>query len=139
MKSTYKILSSHLDGKPLARDVQVKIWGPDYENLFFIEAEYNLFDFPHCKRALLGSNLLMDNLSLITNQMDQLDNVEELVIKIDYSSPMTPINKLFLKRVLQAVGQLQQRYPDVTYIIAVEDNAFDRTKAIYEQIQSSTQ
>ena len=138
MKSTYRILSPHLDGKPLARDVRVKIWGPNYENLFSIEAECNLFDFPHCRRVLRGSNLLMDNLSMISNQMDQLDKVEELVVKIDYCSPMAPINRLFLKRVLQAVGQLQQKHPDVAYTIAVEDSEFDRTKAIYEQIQSST-
>lgn len=138
MKSTYRILSSHLDGKPLAMDVQVKFWEPDDENLFFLGAEPNLFDFPHCRRVLLGSDLIKDNLSMIFNQMDQLDNIEELVIKIDYCSPMTPINRLFLKRVLQAAGQVQQRYPDVAYTIAVEASKFDRTKAIYEQIQSST-
>lgn len=138
MKSTYRILSSHLDGKPLARDVQLKVWGPDYENLFTIEDEYNLFDFPHCRRVLLGSNLLTDNLLEISNQIDLLGSVEELVIRIDYRSPLTPNNRLFVKRVLQAIGQLQQKHPDVVYIIAVEGNKFDRTKAIFEQIQSST-
>ncbi len=137
MKSTYRILSSHLDGKPPAMNVKVKIWEPDYDNLFFIEAERNIFDFPHCRRILLGSNLLTDNLSAISKQMDQLDDVEELIIKIDYCSPMTPINRLFLKRILQATGQLQQHHPDVSYIIAVEGNEFATTKAICEQLQSS--
>lgn len=137
MKSTYRILSSHLDGKPLAMGVQVRVWESAYENLFFIGAERNLFDFPHCRRVLLGSDLLRDTLSAISNQMDQLNIVEELVIKIDYYSPMTPINRLFLKRVLQATGQLQQRHPDVNYIIAVEGSAFDRTKTICEKLQSS--
>lgn len=137
MKSTYRILSSHLDGKPLATNVLMKVWKPDDENLFFIGAERNLFDFPHCRRVLLGSTLLMDNLSAISNQMDQLDNIEELVIKIDYYSPMTTNNRLFIKRALQAVGQLQQRHPEVAYIIAVEDSEFDKTKAMCEQIQSS--
>lgn len=135
MKSTYKILSSHLDGKPLATDVQVKVWKSDYENLFFLEADRNLFDFPHCRRVLLGSNLLIDNLSVLSFQMKQLDTIEELIIKIDYYSPMATINKLFLKRILQAIGQLQQRYSDVVYIIAVEENEFDRIKAICEKIQ----
>lgn len=137
MKSTYKILSSHLDGEPLAVNVQMKVWEPDDENLFFIGAEHNLFDFPHCRRDLFGTNLIKDNLSEIFDQMDKLDNIEELIIKIDYYSLMTPINKLFLKRVLQAIWQLQQRHPDVVYTIAVEDSKLDRTKSIYKLIQSS--
>lgn len=137
MKSTYMILSSHLDGKPLATNVKVKCWGSDYEKFFSLEADRNLFDIPCCRRVLLGSNLLTDDLSMIFCQMDQLDTVEELVIKIDYWSPMTPINRLFLKRILQAIGQLEQRYPDVAYIIAVGNSEFNRTKEMCEHIQSS--
>ena len=134
MKSTYKILSSHLDGKPLARDVQVRVWLPDYENLFCIDAEFNLFDFPHCRRVLLGSNLLTDDLSKISCQMDLLDNAVELIVKIDYCSLMMPINRLFLKRILQAIGQLQKSHPNITYTIAVENSGFDRTKKMCEQM-----
>ena len=138
MKSTYKILSSHLDGKPLATNVQVKVWLPDYENLFCVDVERNLFDFPHCRRVLFGSHLLTADLSMIACQMDLLDIIEELVIKIDYCSSMDPMNRLFLKRILQAIGQLQQSHPEVTYIIAVEYSEFDRTKAMYEQMQRLT-
>lgn len=137
LKSTYKILSSKLDGKPLAKNVSVKAWSPDYENLFSVDAEPNLFDFPHCRRVLLGSKLLTDNLSVISHQMDMLDNIEELIIEIDYYSPLTIINRLFLKRVFQAIGQLQQNYPNVTYIIAVEEDKFDKIKTMCGQIQSS--
>jgi hypothetical protein len=138
LKSTYEILSSHLDGKPLATDVQVRVWLPDYENLFYVDDERNLFDFPHCRRVLLGSNLLTDDLAMIARQMDLLDVVEELVVKIDYCSPLTPINRLFLKRILQAIGQLQRSHPEATYIIAVERSDFNRTKALYEQMQRSS-
>ncbi len=137
MKSTYTILSSHLDGKPFAMDVQFKAWESKYENLFLIEAERNLFDFPHCRRVLLGSRLLTDDLSIISSQMDLLDTMEELIIKIDYFSPMMPINRLFLKRILQAIGQLQQVHLDVVFTIAVEGGEHDKTKAMYGQMQSS--
>lgn len=139
MKSTYKILSSHLDGKPLAMNVPVKVRSSDYENLFSVDAELNLFDFPHCRRVLLGSELLTDNLSVISHQIDMLDNIEEIVIKIDYCSPLAITNRLYLKRIFQAIGQLQQNHPNVTYIIAVEEGKVGIIKTMCEQIQSSTE
>lgn len=137
MKSTYQILSSHLDGRPLAKDVQVRAWSSEDENLFFIDAEVNILDFPHCRRILPASRLLVDDLAMISCQIDLLDSLEELVIKIDYCSPMTVINRLFLKRILQAIRQLQQSHPNVAYIIAAEDNDFDRTRTIYEEFKCS--
>ena len=137
MKSTYQILSSHLDGRPLAKDVQVRAWSSEDENLFFIDADRNILDFPHCRRVLPGSRLLVDDLAMIYGQIDLLNSLEELIVKIDYCSPMTVINKLFLKRILQAIGQLQQNHPNVVYIIAAEDSDFDRTRTIYEQIKGS--
>ena len=134
MKSTYQILSSYLDGRPLAKDVQVRAWSSEDENLFFIDADLNVLD---CRRVLPGSRLLIDDLAMISGQIDLLNSLEELVIKIDYCSPMTVINKLFLKRILQAIGQLQQNHPNVVYIIAAEDSDFDRTRTIYEQIKGS--
>ncbi len=136
MKSTYKILSSDLDGKPLAKDVQIKAWSSEYESLFCMDAEPNLFDFPHCRRVLLGSDLLTNNLSVIFRQMDLLDTIEELIVKIDYYSPMVTINKLFFKRIYQAIWKLQQRNPHATYTIAVEDCKLERIKAICRQVQS---
>ena len=137
MKSTYQILSSHLDGRPLAKYVQVRAWSSEDENLFFIDADRNILDFPHCRRVLPGSRLLVDDLAMISGQIDLLNSLEELIVKIDYCSPMTVINKLFLKRILQAIGQLQQSHPNVVYIIAAEDSDFDRTRTIYEQIKGS--
>ena len=137
MKSTYQILSSYLDGRPLAKDVQVRAWSSEDENLFFIDADLNVLDFPHCRRVLPGSRLLIDDLAMISGQIDLLNSLEELVIKIDYCSPMTVINKLFLKRILQAIGQLQQNHPNVVYISAAEDSDFDRTRTRYEQIKGS--
>lgn len=136
MKSTYKILSAHLDGKSLAKNVQVKIKLHEYEKLFPINAEFNLFDFPHCRRIQLASELLTNNLSIISNQMFLLETLEELIIEIDYHSPLLPINNLFLKRVLQAIGVLQQIRSDVTYTISVEMCDFDSIKTIYNHLQS---
>lgn len=138
MKSTYKILSVHLDGKPLAKDIQIKVWSPSDDNLFYIDAERNLLDYPHCRRVVLGSKLLADALETISQQVYQLPSIEELVVKIDYCSPIAVTNRLFLKRVLQAIGQLKQWHPDIIYVIKVEEYEFDRIKALYEQIQSST-
>ena len=111
MKSTYQILSSYLDGRPLAKDVQVRAWSSEDENLFFIDADLNVLDFPHCRRVLPGSRLLIDDLAMISGQIDLL--------------------------ILQAIGQLQQNHPNVVYIIAAEDSDFDRTRTIYEQIKGS--
>lgn len=136
MKSTYQILSSHLDGRSPARNVQVRVWSPDDDHLYCMDAKLNLLDFPHCRRVLLGSHLLTDNLSMIARQMDLLDTIEELIIKIDYCSPMLAINRLFLKRIYQAIAQLQRCHPKVIYTIAVQGGEFDSIKAMCMQIQS---
>ena len=115
----------------------MRAWSSEDENLFFIDADRNILDFPHCRRVLPGSRLLVDDLAMISGQIDLLNSLEELIVKIDYCSPMTVINKLFLKRILQAIGQLQQNHPNVVYIIAAEDSDFDRTRTIYEQIKGS--
>lgn len=136
MKSTYKILSAQLDGKPLAKDVQLKVHDHKYEKLFPVNAEFNLFDFPHCRRIQLASELLTNKLSVISNQMFLLETLEELIIEIDYHSPLLPVNTLFLKRVLQATGVLQQIRSDVTYTISVKMSDFDSIKTIYNHLQS---
>ena len=101
MKSTYKILTVDLDRKPFAKNVPVKIWTAKEENLFGLEAEYNLFDYPYSKRVVFGTMLLMEKLQSISNRINQLEFINELIIKIDYDSSLPVINRLFLRRILQ--------------------------------------
>ncbi len=134
MKSTYKILSVNLDGLPLAKNVPVDVWSTIDDNLFGIEAEYNLFDYPHCRRVMLVSVLLSVDLKKLSLKVRQLHVLEELVIKIDYISPLAVTNRLLLMRVLQAAGQLQQWHPDIKIVISVKISELDKIKPIFAQL-----
>lgn len=132
MKSTYKILSVNLDGLPFAKNIPVEICSISEEKQFGIEADYNLFDYPHCKRVALASEFLSTNLEMISHRIELLGILEELVVKINYTSPLDVINRLFLKRILQVIAQLQQWHPDIKFIITADENQLKKIKTMIE-------
>ena len=134
LKSTYKILSAHLDGLPLAKGIFIRNWSSSDENLFDLDAEYNLYDYPHCRRSVSGIALLSANLPAISRKIDQLKILEDVIIKVDYCSQLTVANRLFLKRIFQAIGQLQIWHSDITFTLAAENVALDKIKALSAQI-----
>lgn len=136
MKSTYKILTVDLDRKPFAKNVPVKIWTAKEENLFGLEAEYNLFDYPYSKRVVFGTMLLMEKLQSISNRINQLEFINELIIKIDYYSSLPVINRLFLRRILQAIDQLQKKNPNIVFVIMAEEEYIGKVKSQYEQMKN---
>ena len=136
MKSSYKILSVNLDGLPLAKNVPIDVWSNSDNNLFDVEADYNIFDYPHCRRVVLASALLSADLKKLSLKISQLQVLEELLVKIDYISPLAVTNRLFLKRILQAVGQLQQQHANIKIVILVNNNDLYKIKTISAQLLS---
>lgn len=139
LKSTYQILSVHLDGKPLAENVQIKPCLPDIENLYYLDDEINIFDYPYSRRIISGSSLLISDIVTISNQIDLLNNVDEIIVKIDYYSSTLINIRLFLKRILQAIKQLQFMHSDVTYTIMVEESKLYQFILAYNQILNSSE
>lgn len=135
MKSTYKILSVQLDGVPAAKNVPLKMWSQEEERLFCIDREYNLFDYPHCCRFINGSMLLSEDIEIISGIIEQLGVLEKAIVKIDYYSPLVTVNRLFLKRILQAIELLRQRHSRVNFTIAAEEAEYGEIKRLLEQIQ----
>ncbi len=135
MKSTYKILSVQLDGVPVAKNVPLKMWSPEEKRLFCIDREYNLFDYPHCCRFINGSMLLSEDIEMIAGMIERLDVLEEAIVKIDYYSPLVTVNRLFLKRILQAIELLKRRHSHVIFTIAAKEAEYGETKRLLEQIQ----
>lgn len=134
MKSTYKILSVNLDGLPLAKNIAVKALSSNEALLFGIDADYNLFDYPHCRRAISVSALLSDDLSMLSHNIEQLQILEELIVKIDYISPLAVTNRFFIKRILQAIGQLQKWHPEINFVLVAECNELNKIKALIRQL-----
>jgi hypothetical protein len=130
LKSTYRILTKDLDGAPVAKNVIFKDYTSEYKMLFDLEIDINLFDFPICKRVILASNLLTKNITEICDKIDKLSSLSEIVIVLDYYSLLDAVNKLFIKRVLQAVGLIQKIHPEIAFVITMSE-LNDTT--IYEQ------
>lgn len=130
MKSTYQILTKDLDGAPVAKNVIFKDYTSEYKMLFDLEIDLNLFDFPICKRVILASNLLTKNITEICDKIDKLSSLSEIVVVLDYYSLLDAVNKLFIKRVLQAVGLIQNVHPEIAFVITMSE-LNDTT--IYEQ------
>lgn len=120
MKSTYDILSVELDGAPVATNIPIKLWSSDEDFLFPIDANYNVFDYPHCRRVIMATELLSKNINKLSNEIGALKILEELVIKINYCSPLPVNNRLFLKRIYQAISLLQRNHPNIVFVIMEE-------------------
>lgn len=106
-----------LDRFPPAKDVPVKQDIPNENTLLNIDAEYNLFDYPHCRRVILASTILSTEIAIISKKISNINELEELVIRLDYVSPLPVNNRLTHKRVLQAIGWLHRKHPNITFVI----------------------
>lgn len=113
MKSTYKILSKNLDGLPLTENIPIKVWTSNEKYLPYITNKTDLFDFPHCRRVIKASDLLSTNLDSLSAWLTQLDNLEELIIKIDFISSIPATNALFVRRINQIITQLMLYHHNV--------------------------
>lgn len=124
-----------MDGLPLAKNIPVGVWSTYNDNLLDICADYSIFDYPHCRRVVLASCLLSVDLEILSFKIRQLHVLEELIVKVDYISPLPVNNKLFFMRVLQAIGLLQQWHPNLVIVILVEVDEIDKIKAISVQLK----
>lgn len=138
MKSTYKILSINLDGGELAKDLEIKKWTSKDENLNSLSEELNLFDYPYCKRVILGSTLLANEIEGTSSQIYQLnDTIKELIVKIDFISTLIVVNKLYIKRIFQALYQLEQIYPNLVISISLDECDLEKFKEIHDSIENT--
>jgi hypothetical protein len=125
VKSTYKILSSDLDRMPIADNIKIKTITSKEKNLFHLDETVNLFDFIWNSRILTGTQLLSEDMKIISSKISSLYNIKEIFIEIDYFSPLIINNKLFLKRILQALQILSSSNSNFSFVIVIEESKFE--------------
>lgn len=138
MKSSYNLLSIHLDQKPIPKQELQFIHLNDVKEIWDISDNYNLFDYPICNRKISGQKLLSANsLEDITTLVNKLVNCNIITIVLDYWSISTVAIKLYAKRVLQMVALLLQNYPAIKFQLAGDDSKWHQVlKTIYLEAKS---
>ena len=134
MKSTYKLLSIYLDGKPLPTKIPKTSNDTNVSEYYEFDEEINIFDFPICRRKVSGLKLLsFKSEDDVLEPLKLLPNCQELMVVLDYNSTGNAAYKLYLKRVLQSVYLIMKKYPNLT-ISFVGNNTDSLTiKKIYEE------
>ena len=135
MKLTYDLLSIFLDKQPLPEQMPRIIKQSEMPLCADIEDAYNLFDLPICRRQVLGTKLLsavsLDNmLGFVGNLVD----CKEIFIVIDYQSISETAVELFIKRILQAILILQNKYFEMIFVLVSNNPKFENViQMIYER------
>lgn len=105
-----------LDGLPVAKGVLIA-QVPTENEILYIDVEYSLFDYPHCRRIIKATTILSTDIATISQKITKINDLEELFIKMDYVSPLLSNNKLAHKRILPAIGWLRLRHPNIKFVI----------------------
>ena len=113
MKSTYSLLTIYLDQQPLSDGIKnIELLDENY--IFQLDAknEISLFDsWLGEKRYLNGSELLSTNTEEELISLLKKTCVKEIYIILDYKNDGEYfMEKLFLRRILQAVKILAEKY-----------------------------
>ncbi len=124
MKSSYHLLGIYLDRVPLPEKKPEII---DLQNLCYVWdicEDYNLFDYPVCRRKISGSQLLSANtLTDYENHLNLIKECKELIVTPEYRSRSRVACRLYVKRMLQALYLLLEHHPYLAVIIAVDDES----------------
>lgn len=135
MKSTYRLLSIYLDRKPIPVDPPVIGDLSKLDPVQNISEEYNLFDLQVYQRKIDGSILLSsDDYSFVTNIMDQHPWCGRIYIVLDYTTKATVAVTLYVKRILQVVRMLQDRYPQKQFMIVAQHDCLEQFRYTLAQI-----
>lgn len=119
MKSTYNLLSIHLDHQPIPKSKPQLIRVSDIPVCSEIDEEYSLMDIPYFIRKVSGLKLLStvslnESATLIKKNVD----CQELIIILDYQCFSEIACTLYMKRILQTISYLQSCYPGMTVFLA---------------------
>lgn len=126
MKSTYRLLSIHLDRMPMPERIPDLVDLAKLDHIQAVSVEYNLFDLKGIRRYVKGSELLSSSGSQgIVNILDRIPWCESLYIMLDYTSRGAAAVALYVRRVLQAVRMLQDRFPQIEIALASEQDMVD--------------
>ena len=120
MKSTYQIPSIHLDSRPLPTVVPKIIQLSEAERYRDLSNDYDLTDYPDCKRKVSALDLLRinDEKAILSALLPFPGNMT-LVVVLDYLAGCRPADSLFVRRTLQAIQLVLSLFPQVTIMLAV--------------------
>lgn len=121
MKSTYRLLSIYLDRTPLPTNPPLIVDMSKLDPIQDIAQEYNLFDLESYQRRVSGSELLSCmGFHAVTRIVDAHPWCERICIVLDYTSRASVAVILYVRRILQLVRMLQERYPQIEFMLATD-------------------
>ena len=135
MKSTYKLLTIYLDGKPIppvapkVADAEILSDVPD------IGKEPSLLDYVDGARTVSGRWMMQQSRAeTIIMQLNKLLHYRKLYCLMDYYSASKIANRLFTKRMLQLLFMLQVKNPDRTICLASTTDRLDQYQQIINEL-----
>lgn len=135
MKSTYRLLSIYLDRTPLPLNPPIIVDLSKMDLLQDMSEEYNLFDLECYQRRVGGGELLSyEEFNAITDIIDRQSWCERICIVLDYTSIAPVAAALYVRRILQLIRMLQERYPQIGFVLGADPEWIDEYRWIVHQI-----
>ncbi len=127
MKSTYKLLTIYLDGKPIPfvapqiKDAEICSKYPD------IREESSLLDYFDGARTISGRWMMQQTgAEMINGQLNKLLHCRVIYCLMDYCSASIIAKRLFIKRMLQLLFMIQAANADKTIHLATTADNLDQ-------------
>ena len=121
MKSTYKLLSIYLDGKNIPESRPLIKNSLSEDILFGLEMDYCIFDLEIYQRRISGMELLScKNRDALEEILQLAEPCDYIWILLDFFPDMETVKLLFLKRILQIMRIMQERWKEKRIGLLVE-------------------
>jgi len=140
MNNSYKLLSIFLDKKPIPEVIPDIVYLKNIETISNYDEEYSLFDLNIYQRKIKGMDILS------CSQYEDFEKIcffisdcEKVIIEMDYFSNMHAANSLYMRRLLQAMRMITEKYPTVKVCLGYDNDIVENYAKILEEIYGSIQ
>lgn len=136
LKRSYQLLTIYLDRAPLMEYTPALADNILWKQMNDLGVEINLFDFPVCKRKVLGSCLLRSaSFQEIKDIIKKIDIPFTLVVILDYETKAETANRLFVIRILQILEKIHETFPFVKILVSLkEENKYNGIRKTWDEI-----
>lgn len=136
MKSSYKLFGIYLDHAALPAHAPIIEKSTSLIDDFQDIAEpYSLFDLTCYQRKASSDKLLsFESFSEVEKFINQAQGCEKIAIMLDFASIGSPLNVFFLKRLLQLVKMLSDRFPQIAFVLASKPEDYALHEKVIEAI-----